>query len=148
MLQGCPSRSLSAAASFQQTCHAWQAGLHPRVPAARLPAALLQDFYLEDILKFIGYTPPDSSSAAPVAVAAANQTPAAAAAAKAADVPSEQRAAVEAAIMHAFLDGDDASFDQLMEATGADMMAQDPASAATNIAHARTGGHGTPAGAA
>ena len=63
-------------------------------------------------------------------------------------MPPEQRAAVEAAIMAAFLTGDDASFDQLMEATGADMMAQDPASAATNIAHACTGRQSTPAGSA
>lgn len=146
VLQGRPSRALPAAAALEAPCHGWQAGLHPSVPGVRLPAALLQDLYLEDILKFIGYTPPDSSSAAPPA--AAKQTPAAAAAAKAAAVPPEQRAAVEAAIMAAFLNGDDASFDQLMEATGADMMAQDPASAATNIAHACTGGHTASAGSA
>ncbi|BDA50474.1 3'-5' RNA helicase YTHDC2 [Coccomyxa sp. Obi] len=98
------------------------------------------DMYLEDVLRLIGYQdallgqhnggpgrrgPPGIQQPAPGKAAA--------------DIPKEQREAIESAIMQAFLHGSDEHFDFLLEMTGANSMDEADASGCVNVVHSSTG---------
>ena len=94
---------------------------------------ILQDFYLEDILKFIGYKAPDNYSEDRAAAAAAGSD------GSSAEGPLArlQRVATEQAIMDAFLKGGEGSWGRLLEVTGAQEGSANPA--CINAAHPATG---------
>ena len=94
---------------------------------------LSQDFYLEDVLKFIGYKAPDSFTQDSTAGSLSNGT-------SSAPVSRQQTAAVEQAIMDAFLTGDEGSWGRLLEITGAQEGSGNPA--CINVAHQATGERG------
>lgn len=89
----------------------------------------LQDFYLEDILKFIGYKAPDKYSEDKGGSQGSNAEGA---------LARLQRVATEQAIMDAFLKGDEGSWGRLLEVTGAQGGSPNPA--CINAAHPATGG--------
>ena len=90
----------------------------------------LQDFYLEDILKFIGYKAPDNYNQDRAGAGSEGSS---------AEGPLArlQRVATEQAIMDAFLKGDEASWARLLEVTGAQEGSANPA--CINAAHTATG---------
>lgn len=90
----------------------------------------LQDFYLEDILKFIGYKAPDNYNQDKAGAGSEGSS---------AERPLArlQRVATEQAIMDAFLKGDEASWGRLLEVTGAQEGSGNPA--CINAAHPATG---------
>lgn len=86
----------------------------------------MQDFYLEDVLKFIGYKAP------------ANYAPKQAENGKTSGALARlQAAATEQAIMDAFLTGGEDHWQQLLEVTGAQEGGGNPVS--INATHAATG---------
>ena len=94
------------------------------------PHFCLQDFYLEDVLKFIGYQAPDSHHQDEAEKDSGG---------KGMDDPLAklQRSATEQAIMDAFLKGDEGSWERLLEVTGAHEGSGNPA--CINVAHQATG---------
>ena len=87
---------------------------------------MLQDFYLEDVLKFVGYRAP------------ANYAPQLAEEGKASGALGRlQAAATEQAIMNAFLTGGEDSWQKLLEVTGTQEGGGNPA--CINASHAATG---------
>ena len=90
----------------------------------------LQDFYLEDILKFIGYKAPDNYSDDRAAAGSDGGSAEGA-------LARLQRVATEQAIMDAFLKGDEGSWGRLLEVTGAQEGSANPA--CINAAHPATG---------
>lgn len=91
----------------------------------------LQDFYLEDVLKFIGYKAPDSHHHQDKAEADSNGD------STNGPLARLQRSATEQAIMDAFLKGDEGSWERLLEVTGAQEGSGNPA--CINVAHQATG---------
>ena len=83
----------------------------------------MQDFYLEDILKLIGYNAPDDYTRDSIGIEDG--------------LSRLQTATTEQAIMDAFLQGDEDSWDRLMELTAAQDGTQD--TAMINVAHPSTG---------
>ena len=91
---------------------------------------MMQDLYLEDILKLIGYNAPDDYIPDSIGNEDSGST------AKGA-LNRLQTATIEQAIMDAFLTGDEDSWDRLIELTGAQGGTQD--TALVNVAHPSTG---------
>ena len=91
---------------------------------------IMQDLYLEDILKLIGYNAPDDYTPDSTGIEGGSST------AKGA-LSRLQTATTEQAIMDAFLQGDEDSWERLMELTGAQGGTQD--TALVNVAHPSTG---------
>ncbi|KAL3133848.1 hypothetical protein ABBQ32_008317 [Trebouxia sp. C0010 RCD-2024] len=98
-----------------------------QVPGYTYP---VQDFYLEDILKFIGYKAPDNYNQDKAGAGSEGNS---------AERPLArlQRVATEQAIMDAFLKGDEDSWGRLLEVTGAQEGSGNPA--CINVAHPATG---------
>ena len=94
------------------------------------PGLCVQDFYLEDILKFIGYKAPDNYTEDRAGTGSDG---------KGTEGPLArlQRVATEQAIMDAFLKGDEGSWGRLLEVTGAQEGSANPA--CINAAHPATG---------
>ena len=86
----------------------------------------MQDFYLEDVLKFIGYKAPDNYTPA----SHENRL-------SEAPLGGQQKGVIEQAIMDAFLKGDEGSWERLLEVTGAQEGAGNPA--CLDVAHQATG---------
>lgn len=95
------------------------------------PDVYLQDFYLEDILKLIGYKAPDDYSLARAAAAGSQGN------SEEGPLARLQRAATEQAVMDAFLKGDEGSWGRLLEVTGAQEGSGNPA--CINASHPATG---------
>ena len=87
----------------------------------------MQDFYLEDILKFIGYTAPEDP---PHGYADSSRG-------KGSALSRLQTATVEQAIMDAFLKGEEGCWQRLLQVTGAEQGGQD--TALINVTHPATG---------
>ena len=109
--------------------------MHTNLPVLLLPVCnqirfCWQDFYLEDILKFIGYKAPDNYNQDRAGAGSEGSS---------AEGPLArlQRVATEQAIMDAFLKGDEASWGRLLEVTGALEGSANPA--CINAAHPATG---------
>lgn len=85
------------------------------------------------MLKFIGYKAPDSFTQDSTAGPLSNGT-------SSAPLSRQQTALVEQAIMDAFLTGDEGSWGRLLEVTGAQEGAGNPA--CINVAHQATGEKG------
>ncbi|KAL0045428.1 hypothetical protein WJX82_006305 [Trebouxia sp. C0006] len=94
-----------------------------QVPGYTYP---VQDFYLEDVLKFIGYKAPDNYTPDSHDSRLSN-----------APLSAQQKGVIEQAIMDAFLKGEEGSWERLLEVTGAQEGAGD--SACLNVAHQATG---------
>jgi len=90
----------------------------------------LQDFYLEDVLKFIGYKAPDIYTQESHENRFSNGGTSAL-------LSGQQKGVIEQAIMDAFLKGEEGSWERLLEVTGAQEGAGNPA--CLNVAHQATG---------
>ncbi len=86
----------------------------------------MQDFYLEDVLKFIGYKAPDNYTEESHENRLSN-----------APLSGQQTGVIEQAIMDAFLEGGEGSWERLLEVTGTQEGAGNPA--CLNVAHQATG---------
>ncbi len=93
-------------------------------------ACCLQDFYLEDVLKFIGYKAPDNYTQESHDNRLSNGG-------MTAPLSGQQKGVIEQAIMEAFLKGDEGSWERLLQVTGAQEGAGNPA--CLNVAHQATG---------
>ncbi len=93
-------------------------------------ACCLQDFYLEDVLKFIGYKASDNYTQESHDNRLSNGG-------MTAPLSGQQKGVIEQAIMEAFLKGDEGSWERLLQVTGAQEGAGNPA--CLNVAHQATG---------
>lgn len=90
----------------------------------------MQDFYLEDVLKFIGYKASDNYTQDSHDIKLSNGE-------ATAPLTGQQKGVIEQAIMDAFLKGDEGSWERLLEVTGAQEGAGN--AACLNVAHQATG---------
>ncbi|KAA6424000.1 MAG: putative ATP-dependent RNA helicase DHX36-like [Trebouxia sp. A1-2] len=98
-----------------------------QVPGYTYP---VQDFYLEDVLKFIGYKASDNYTQDSHDIKLSNGE-------ATAPLTGQQKGVIEQAIMDAFLKGDEGSWERLLEVTGAQEGAGN--AACLNVAHQATG---------